>query len=75
MNDNIKGVLFDLDGTLIDSMAFNFIAWEKSLEFLNLNISLNKKWYFENEGKRVFEIARDLLGERVNNIEIAAPSC
>ena len=34
----IKGVFFDLDGTLIKSMHFHFQGWKKVLSKNNVNI-------------------------------------
>jgi len=56
MKKNFKAVLFDLDGTLADTMDDNFKAWRNAFEKYNVNIK--KEDYFPLEGMNVFEIAR-----------------
>lgn len=44
----IKSILFDMDGVLIDSMYYHFLAWKKT--FLKYNISINQKDIYFLEG-------------------------
>jgi beta-phosphoglucomutase len=57
--DSFKAVLFDLDGTLIDSMPTNYEAWQRALS--NYQILLDKDWYYLNEGRNVRELIEELL--------------
>src|SRR3989339_532026 len=57
-----KGILFDLDGTLIDSMRDNFLAWKTALK--NENISITEEEYYPLEGLPVLEIAKFFLKEK-----------
>jgi len=54
-----KGILFDLDGTLIDSMEDNYFAWKDALN--DENISITKEEYYPLEGMPVIEIAKFFL--------------
>lgn len=52
----IKGVFFDLDGTLIKSMHFHFQGWKSVLSKYNINIS--KKDFFAKEGTKLQELLK-----------------
>ena len=62
MRKKYEAILFDLDGTLIDSMQINFEAWTMAIKDLGLKYQLKKNWYFENEGKRVHDLAEEFIG-------------
>ena len=51
----LKGILFDFDGTLADSMDYHFLAWKKT--FSEINIHIKKKDYFPLEGMDLKKIA------------------
>lgn len=55
----IKGVIFDLDGVLIDTEKFQWQIWAKVLK--SFKISLPKKEYFNYAGKRGDIIASELI--------------
>lgn len=55
----IKGVIFDLDGLLIDSEELHYLAWVKVLKPLGLNFS--KKENFNYAGKQIDITAGELL--------------
>lgn len=65
MLKNKKAYLFDLDGTLIDSMASNFNAWAKALKHYSL--TMNKEWYYQNEGRNIRKLIVGLLEK--NNVK------
>ena len=50
-----EAILFDLDGTLADTMEDNFLAWKKSFEQYNTNIT--REDYFPLEGLNLLEIS------------------
>ncbi len=52
----IKGVFFDLDGTLIKSMHFHFHGWKKVLSKYNINIT--KQDFYEKEGTKLQELLK-----------------
>src|SRR5574344_638897 len=56
-----KGIIFDLDGTLVDSMPLHIQAWEKTL--LDYNIVVNTAWLYAHGGVPSFKIARSLINE------------
>jgi beta-phosphoglucomutase family hydrolase len=37
--DRIKGLIFDCDGTLVDSMRIHYSAWKEAMEAVNIKIS------------------------------------
>jgi beta-phosphoglucomutase len=55
------GVLWDLDGTLIDSSGHHWIAWRDTLA--GVGRSVTEAQFAETFGKRNDEILRDLFGE------------
>ncbi len=57
----IKGILFDFDGVLADTMDDNYEAWRKALG--NFGIGISKQDYFILEGRKLTEIA-EILGSR-----------
>jgi HAD superfamily hydrolase (TIGR01509 family) len=55
------GVLWDLDGTLIDSAGYHWIAWRDTLA--GLGRSVTEAQFARTFGKRNDEILRELVGE------------
>jgi beta-phosphoglucomutase len=55
------GVLWDLDGTLIDSSGHHWIAWRDTLAGVGRSVS--EAQFAQTFGKRNDEILRDLFGE------------
>ena len=53
---NIKGFLFDLDGTLIQSLHQHFIAWKKA--FKQYGVKINENDYYYLEGSKLSEIVK-----------------
>lgn len=60
MKSAFKGILFDFDGTLADTMVSHFQAWEKALA--EYGISIKQSDYFPLEGSGLREVA-ELLTE------------
>src|SRR3989338_595929 len=54
-----RGVLFDFDGVIADSMDDNFKAWKKA--FSDYDIKISEKNYFELEGYPTVQIAEIIL--------------
>jgi HAD superfamily hydrolase (TIGR01509 family) len=55
---NFKAVLFDMDGTIVDSMPYHFISWFETLK--KYNVRVRPSIIFEMEGARwdhVIEVA------------------
>jgi beta-phosphoglucomutase len=53
-----KAVLFDLDGVLIDSMPYHYIAWKEAFKKVDINIT--KEDIYEKEGVKKEDIVRDV---------------
>jgi beta-phosphoglucomutase-like phosphatase (HAD superfamily) len=57
----IKGLIFDLDGTLVDTMPYHFIAWKKAC--LKYGAHIDNKFLRKHTGSPGWIIA----GEIINN--------
>lgn len=53
-----RGILFDFDGTLADTMEGNYRAWQHVLHEAGADI--NREEYFLLEGMKLAEVARTL---------------
>lgn len=58
----IKAILFDLDGTLVDTMTLHFAAWKKSIKQL-YGINIKKEDFYRLEGIKLKKIAPTILKE------------
>ena len=69
MNKNLKAILFDMDGVLVDSMNYHLKSWKELLGSFNVNVS--DQFIFEHEGAMSPEIIRELFNKngRVVNEE------
>lgn len=56
LNNNYYGVIWDFDGTMIDSMPTHFHAWQKFMAIYNLEFSEEDFW--ATSGKSAEEILR-----------------
>ena len=56
---NSKAVLFDFDGTLVDSMKDHYDAWFKASLYFGIN--LKPEDYYPLEGVNVYELAKRML--------------
>ncbi|MBM3421295.1 MAG: phosphatase, partial [Bacteroidetes bacterium] len=61
----IKGLIFDLDGTLADSMPLHFSAWRNTMA--RYNATIDSAFLRAHMGTPGWDIAAELI--RVNNIE------
>ncbi|MCK9437945.1 MAG: HAD family phosphatase [Synergistaceae bacterium] len=57
--DKIRGIIFDLDGTLFNSEYYQWQAWAKPLQ--KLGIKLTKKAYCRYAGKNRKTVERELI--------------
>ncbi|MDP4116759.1 MAG: HAD family phosphatase [Bacteroidota bacterium] len=57
----IKAILFDLDGVIVDSLYFHYLAWENMFNKLGGSVSLNT--VLLHEGRNSFEILPILMEE------------
>ena len=58
----LKGVIFDMDGVLIDSHPIHKRAWKKFFETLELSVS-DRELDFVLDGRKKEDILRHFLGE------------
>jgi beta-phosphoglucomutase family hydrolase len=71
-NNHKRAVIWDLDGTLIDSSNLHWEAWQKVMEAEN--ITLTYEQYVADFGKRNDEILRGRLGADLSDEFIARVS-
>jgi HAD superfamily hydrolase (TIGR01509 family) len=60
---NFAGFIFDLDGTLIDTMPVHFIAWEGALRSAGLREPLDEDYFYSLGGMPTEKVA-ELMGLR-----------
>jgi HAD superfamily hydrolase (TIGR01509 family) len=58
---DVKAVLFDMDGTIVDSMPYHYISWYETLNKYGIRISPND--IFETEGKNSLIITEEIFKE------------
>jgi beta-phosphoglucomutase len=62
----MKGIIFDLDGVLINSMPAHFEAWRRAFNEI-ANIDVNERMVYLLEGMRGIDLAKRVL--ELNNID------
>jgi beta-phosphoglucomutase len=60
-NRNIKAVLFDMDGVLVDSMAYHLKCWQEILRDFNIRVS--DEFIYEHEGALEPEVIMNLFNQ------------
>lgn len=71
-NDHKRAVIWDLDGTLIDSSAYHWEAWQSVMVVENFTLTYDE--YVADFGKRNDEILRGRLGADLTDEFIARVS-
>ena len=56
INDNIKSLIFDWDGTLVDSMPLHMNAWEEAFKFFSSKYDY--EFFFSLNGMKEIEIVK-----------------
>ena len=67
ISDEIKALIFDCDGTLVDSMPLHMKAWEKSFQFFNQNF--DHDYLYSLKGMKELEIIglyNEKFGTKIN---------
>lgn len=65
---NIKAILFDLDGTLYKTEAYQLKAWNDVLE--KKGVFIDPKDYFKYVGKTASEVEKDIIKEYNLDIQV-----
>jgi beta-phosphoglucomutase len=64
---NLRGILFDMDGVLVDSMKYHLQSWQELFKFFGIEVP--DEFIFEHEGAMSLEVVRDLFGAEGYTIE------
>ena len=64
----IKGVFFDLDGTLIRSMYFHYLGWKTVL--LKQDVIINKTDFYKKEGTKLNQLLKEFFKENNKNFNV-----
>lgn len=68
--DGCRGLIFDCDGTLVDSMPLHFTAWTTVLR--RHDLELTRERFYEWAGAPIDEIIRRLADEKGMSVDAAA---
>src|SRR5262245_49419082 len=68
MTDEPKGVLWDLDGTLVDTAEQHFAAWVDI--FGPRGVAFQPEMFLRTFGRRNVDVLRDMLGEHLTDDEV-----
>lgn len=61
MKPKLKGLLFDMDGVLIDGMPYHWMAWRDAMK--SLGVDIDRMEIYRREGEQGRVTARDLLAQ------------
>ncbi len=65
IQSGVKGLIFDLDGTLVDSMPFHLASWKKACDAFGIKMTL--EYLRQHAGTPGWAIAKELI--ILNNLE------
>jgi beta-phosphoglucomutase family hydrolase len=68
--DRIKGLIFDCDGTLVDSMRIHYSAWKEAMEAVNIEITQER--FYSLAGVPTLTIVQTLAKEQNVNCDVQA---
>jgi beta-phosphoglucomutase family hydrolase len=68
--ERIKGLIFDCDGTLVDSMRIHYSAWKEAMEAVNIEISQER--FYSLAGVPTLTIVQTLAQEQNVNCDVQA---
>jgi beta-phosphoglucomutase family hydrolase len=70
--ERVKGLIFDCDGTLVDTMPTHFIAWRKALEPFGLPLSEERFYAFAGmPTQKIIETLADEYQKKVDARKVA----
>ena len=59
-NNFYNTVLFDLDGTLVNSMDLHYNCWSEVIS--QLGLSLDRTFFLKNEGMKIYKLMQQITG-------------
>jgi len=62
----MRGIIFDLDGVLINSMPVHFVAWKSAFKEI-ASVNVNERTVYLLEGMRGIDLVKRVL--ELNNID------
>ncbi|MBS5884079.1 MAG: beta-phosphoglucomutase [Clostridium sp.] len=66
----IKGLIFDLDGVIVDTAKYHYLAWKQIAEDLNINFTLKDNELLKGVSRtKSFEIILEIGGMKMTNEE------
>ena len=65
---DIQGLIFDNDGTLVDTMPAHFLAWQRT--FARHGLELSQERFYTMGGTPPWRIAKILSGEQGVEIDV-----
>ena len=71
IEEGVKGLIFDLDGTIADTMPIHYIAWRDTAA--QYGIDFPEKLFYDLAGVTLYAIARklnDISGKNIDPIEM-----
>jgi beta-phosphoglucomutase family hydrolase len=68
--DHIKGLIFDCDGTLVDSMRIHYSAWKEAMEAVDIEITQER--FYALAGVPTLTIVQTLAKEQNVNCDVQA---
>ena len=66
---DFAGYIFDLDGTLVDTMPLHYRAWDEAMRAVGLNVPLDEELFYSLGGvptKRVAELIANHYGLKID---------
>ncbi|MFP4115901.1 MAG: HAD family hydrolase [Candidatus Aenigmatarchaeota archaeon] len=62
MVEEFKGIVFDMDGVLVNSMQYHAVSFEKTLKKIGVDVDRKDVYMLEGEGSEL--VIRDILGKK-----------
>ena len=66
----IKGIIFDMDGTIVDSIPYHYEAWKKFLNEKKVNDFSKKLDSFKDKGGSTLDFMRSIYGNLYSKKEL-----
>lgn len=67
----IRGLIFDLDGVIVDTAKYHFLAWKKLCDQLGFKFDINDNELLKGVSRvRSFEIILDINGQKMSEEKI-----